>query len=109
MKPHFRNIKSYMTGVCSKSKATAIAKTPQSLLLVCCCTGTQLSLTSSNQRLGECVRSKMDSQISGKRARSSAYYNAFQYASNGAKRGISSRNVLEDRLRDEPKEHLCAK
>ena len=25
------------------------------------------------------------------------------------KRGISSRNVLEDRLRDEPKEHLSAK
>ena len=25
------------------------------------------------------------------------------------RRGISSRNVLEDRLRDEPKEHLSAK
>ena len=29
--------------------------------------------------------------------------------SNGVKRGISSRNVLEDRLRDGSKEHLSAK
>lgn len=28
----------------ARQQATAIAKTPQSLLLVCCCTGTQLSL-----------------------------------------------------------------
>ena len=63
--------------------------------------------TSSNQRLGECVRSEMDSQSVAKEqdCRHTMLLNMPQME----RRGISSCNVLEDRLHDEPKEHLCAK
>ena len=68
------------------------------------------SITSSNQRLGECDRSKMDSQSAAKE-HDCQHTMRFQYASNGAKRRserrISPCNVLEERLCDKLKEHTC--
>ena len=59
-------------------------------------------MTSSNQRLGECVRWKVSQWQKSKIVSILCF-------SNRAKRGISSRNVLEERLRDKPDEHLSAK
>ena len=68
-------------------------------------------ITSSNQRLGECVRRKMDSQVIAKEqdCRQIMPVNTPQSgAMRMSERGIPS-HVLEERLRDEPKEHLSAK
>ena len=70
-------------------------------------------ITSSNQRLGECVRPKMESQVV---AKEQGCWQTMQFnmpqmglAMRMSERGISSHNILEERLRDEPKEHLSAK
>ena len=69
--------------------------------------------TSSNQRLGECVRPKMESQVV---AKEQGCWQTMQFnmpqmglAMGMSERGISPHNILEERLRDEPKEHLSAK